>query len=135
MADVCQSVEAVDISAANVRITEAMRAESGLSNIQCIEENIFTTRKASSEGRKYDTIVLDLRFRQAGQPDNSIQGPEINNRAMRILKMEHPYYMHVFPPRFRGYLRRNAGRSGQDFGNAGPVLSSVAFRQPTTPYF
>jgi len=90
MADVCQSVDAVDISAANVRITEANVRRNGLSNIQCIEENIFDyLRKASSEARKYDTIVLDppAFAKNKDSLDNSIRGyKEINNRAMRILK-------------------------------------------------
>jgi 23S rRNA (cytosine1962-C5)-methyltransferase len=90
IADVCKTVEAVDISAANVRNTEANVRRNGIDNIQCIEENIFDyLRKASGEGRKYDTIILDPpAFAKSKESlDNSIRGyKEINNRAMRILK-------------------------------------------------
>ena len=90
IADVCENVEAVDISAANVRIAEANVRLNGLNNIQCIEANVFDyLRKASSEGRKYDTIILDppAFAKSKDSLENSIRGyKEINNRAMRILK-------------------------------------------------
>jgi 23S rRNA (cytosine1962-C5)-methyltransferase len=90
MSEVCQSVEAVDISAANIRIAEANVRRNGITNVQCFEENIFDyLRKVSSEGRKYDTIVLDppAFAKSKDSLDNSIRGyKEINNRAMRILK-------------------------------------------------
>jgi 23S rRNA (cytosine1962-C5)-methyltransferase len=90
LADVCQSVEAVDISAANIRIAEANVRRNAITNVQCFEGNIFDyLREASSEGRKYDTIVLDPpAFAKSKESlDNSIRGyKEINNRAMRILK-------------------------------------------------
>jgi len=90
MADVCERVEAVDISAANIRITEANVRRNATTNVQCREGNIFDyLREASSEGRKYDTIVLDppAFAKSKDSLDNSIRGyKEINNRAMRILK-------------------------------------------------
>jgi len=90
ISDVCESVEAVDISAASVRIAEANARRNGISNVQCFEENVFDyLRKVSSEGRKYDTIILDppAFAKSKDSLDNSIRGyKEINNRAMRILK-------------------------------------------------
>jgi 23S rRNA (cytosine1962-C5)-methyltransferase len=90
IAEVCQSVEAVDISAANIRIAESNVRRNGLNNVQCIEENVFDyLRKASSEGKKYDTIVLDppAFAKNKESLENSLRGyKEINNRAMRILK-------------------------------------------------
>ena len=90
IAEVCQSVEAVDISAANIRIAESNVRRNDLRNVQCTEENVFDyLRKASSEGRKYDTIVLDppAFAKSKDSLENSIRGyKEINNRAMRILK-------------------------------------------------
>jgi 23S rRNA (cytosine1962-C5)-methyltransferase len=87
---VCQNVEAVDISAANIRIAEANIGRNGIKNVQCFEENIFDyLRRASAEGRKYDTIVLDppAFAKSKDSLNNSIRGyKEINNRAMRILK-------------------------------------------------
>ena len=90
MADKCESVEAVDISGANIRLAEANVRRNGISNIQCIEDNVFDyLRKVSSEGRKYDTIVLDppAFAKNKDSLEASIRGyKEINNRAMRILK-------------------------------------------------
>jgi len=90
MADVCQSVEAVDISAASVQLAQANVRRNGLDNVQCLEGNIFDyLRAASSEGRRYDTIVLDppAFAKNKESLENSIRGyKEINNRAMRVLK-------------------------------------------------
>ena len=90
ISSVCQNVEAVDISAANIRIAEANIGRNGIKNVQCFEENIFDyLRRASAEGRKYDTIVLDppAFAKSKDSLNNSIRGyKEINNRAMRILK-------------------------------------------------
>jgi 23S rRNA (cytosine1962-C5)-methyltransferase len=90
ISSVCQNVEAVDISAANIRIAEANIGRNGIKNVQCFEENIFDyLRRASAEGRKFDTIVLDppAFAKSKDSLNNSIRGyKEINNRAMRILK-------------------------------------------------
>lgn len=90
MADVCHSVEAVDISAAAVRLAEANVRRNNLNNVECIEANIFDyLREASSAGRRYDTIVLDppAFAKNKESLEGSIRGyKEINNRAMRILK-------------------------------------------------
>jgi 23S rRNA (cytosine1962-C5)-methyltransferase len=88
-ADVCQSVEAIDISAASLEIAQANAQRNGLKNVQCIEANIFDyLREASNQGRRYDTIILDppAFARNRESLENSIRGyKEINNRAMRIL--------------------------------------------------
>jgi len=90
MADVCQSVDAVDISAASVRLLEANARRNGIENVRGIEANVFDyLREASSERRRYDTIVLDppAFAKSRDTVDSSIRGyKEINNRAMRILK-------------------------------------------------
>src|SRR6185503_1182869 len=41
LADVCDSVEAVDSSPAAVRLTETNAARNGLQNVKCIEANVF----------------------------------------------------------------------------------------------
>src|SRR5262249_5258690 len=90
IADVCESVEAVDISASNIRLAEANVRRNGLTNIQCIEANIFDyLRDASSQGRRYNTIILDppAFAKNKESFEGSIRGyKEINNRAMRIIK-------------------------------------------------
>ena len=90
LADVCESVEAVDISAANVRLTEANARRNGLTNVQCIEANIFDyLREVSSAGRQYNTVVLDppAFAKNKESVEGSVRGyKEINHRAMRIIK-------------------------------------------------
>jgi 23S rRNA (cytosine1962-C5)-methyltransferase len=89
IAEACQSVEAIDISAASLEVAQANALRNGLENIHCIEANIFDyLREASSQGKRYDTIVLDppAFARNKESLQNSIRGyKEINNRAMRLL--------------------------------------------------
>jgi len=89
IAEVCQSVEAVDISAPTLELAQANARRNGLENIRCVEANIFDyLREASTQGRKFDTIILDppAFARNKDSLENSIRGyKEINNRAMRIL--------------------------------------------------
>jgi 23S rRNA (cytosine1962-C5)-methyltransferase len=90
LADVCDTVEAVDISAAAVRLAQANAARNGLQNIQVIEANVFDLlRERSSQNERYDTIVLDppAFARNKDSLESALRGyKEINNRAMRLLK-------------------------------------------------
>jgi len=52
MADVCQSVDAVDISAAKHSNCGSKRPSKRLRNVQCIEENIFDYLRKSSSGKE-----------------------------------------------------------------------------------
>ena len=89
IAEVCQSVDAVDISASSVEAARANAHRNGLQNVLCIEANIFDyLREASAQGKRYDTIILDppAFARNRDNLEGSIRGyKEINNRAMRIL--------------------------------------------------
>ena len=90
LADVCDSVEAIDSSAAAVRLAEANAARNGLTNVQCIEANVFDfLRERFSQHERYDTIVLDppAFARNKDSLEGALRGyKEINNRAMRLLK-------------------------------------------------
>jgi len=89
IADVCQSVDAVDISSSIVEVARANVQRNGLKNVHCIEANVFDyLRDASAQGRRYDTIILDppAFAKNKDNLESSIRGyKEINNRAMRIL--------------------------------------------------
>jgi 23S rRNA (cytosine1962-C5)-methyltransferase len=53
LADVCDSVEAVDISPAAVRLTDANASRNGLENIRCVEGNVFDLlRERFSQGER-----------------------------------------------------------------------------------
>jgi 23S rRNA (cytosine1962-C5)-methyltransferase len=90
LADVCDSVEAVDSSIAAVHLAEANVSRNGLQNVQCVEANVFDLlRERSSQGERYDTIVLDppAFARNKDSLEGALRGyKEINNRAMRLLK-------------------------------------------------
>jgi 23S rRNA (cytosine1962-C5)-methyltransferase len=90
LADVCDSVEAVDSSASAVELAKNNAARNALQNIQCVEANVFDLlRERSSSGERYDTIVLDppAFARNKGSLEGALRGyKEINNRAMRLLK-------------------------------------------------
>jgi len=90
IADVCQDVEAVDISAGAVALAKANVERNGLKNVECIEANAFDfLRERHKEGHRYDTIVLDppafAKNKESLEP--ALRGyKEINNRAMRLLR-------------------------------------------------
>jgi 23S rRNA (cytosine1962-C5)-methyltransferase len=90
LAEVCDSVEAVDMSAAAVRSAQANASRNGLQNVRCIEANVFDLlRERFSHGERYDTIVLDppAFARNKESLEAALRGyKEINNRAMRLLK-------------------------------------------------
>jgi 23S rRNA (cytosine1962-C5)-methyltransferase len=90
LSGVCDSVEAVDISAAAVEAARANAARNSLANITAIEANVFDfLRLRFSEGAHYDTIVLDppAFARNKESLDGALRGyKEINNRAMRLLR-------------------------------------------------
>ena len=90
IADRCERVEAVDISAPAVQLAKANAERNGLKNIDCIEANAFDyLRDRHREGRRYDTIILDppafAKNKESLEP--ALRGyKEINNRAMRLLR-------------------------------------------------
>jgi 23S rRNA (cytosine1962-C5)-methyltransferase len=90
MSAACEAVEAVDISTAAVELARANAARNGLTNIQCIEENVFDfLRRRFSEGARYDTIVLDPPAFAKNKESlaAALRGyKEVNNRAMRLLR-------------------------------------------------
>ena len=90
LADVCDTVEAVDLSAPAVQLARSNAARNGLKNISVTEANVFDyLRELSARGEQYDTIVLDppAFARNKESLDGALRGyKEINNRAMRLLK-------------------------------------------------
>ena len=90
LADVCDSVEAVDSSAAAVHLAQANVSRNGLRNVQCLEGNVFDLlRERSGLGERYDTIILDppAFARNKDNLEGALRGyKEINNRAMRLLR-------------------------------------------------
>jgi len=90
ISEVCDQVEAVDISGSAVALAQANAERNGLTNIQCIEANVFDfLRERSGEGARYDTIVLDppAFAKNKESLEGALRGyKEINNRAMRLLR-------------------------------------------------
>ena len=90
MSAACKTVEAVDMSASAVELTRTNAALNGLTNIECIEENVFDfLRRRFSEGARYDTIVLDPPAFAKNKESlaGALRGyKEVNNRAMRLLR-------------------------------------------------
>ncbi|HYR88994.1 MAG TPA: class I SAM-dependent rRNA methyltransferase [Terriglobia bacterium] len=90
IADLCEQVEAVDISATAIELAKANAERNGLTNIQCIEANVFDfLRERHREGARYDTIILDppAFAKNKESLEGALRGyKEINNRAMRLLR-------------------------------------------------
>lgn len=90
IAETCDRVEAVDISAPAVELARSNAERNGLKNIECIEANAFDfLRERYKEGDRYDTIVLDppAFAKNKGSVEAALRGyKEINNRAMRLLR-------------------------------------------------
>ena len=90
IADRCEHVEAVDISADAVALARSNAERNGLANVDCIEANAFDfMRERYKEGRRYDTIILDppAFAKNKESLEGALRGyKEINNRAMRLLR-------------------------------------------------
>ncbi|PYS16337.1 MAG: methyltransferase [Acidobacteria bacterium] len=90
IADRCEHVEAVDISAEAVSLARSNAGRNGLTNVECIEANAFDfLRERHKEGRRYDTIILDppAFAKNKESLEGALRGyKEINNRAMRLLR-------------------------------------------------
>ena len=90
ISEVCEHVEAVDISASAVDVARSNAERNGLKNIECIEANVFDfLRERHKEGARYDTIILDPPgfAKNKESLEGALRGyKEINNRAMRLLR-------------------------------------------------
>jgi 23S rRNA (cytosine1962-C5)-methyltransferase len=90
ISDVCDHVEAVDISAGAVDSVRANADRNGLTNIDAIEANAFDfLRERHKQGVRYDTIILDppAFAKNKESLEAALRGyKEINNRAMRLLR-------------------------------------------------
>jgi 23S rRNA (cytosine1962-C5)-methyltransferase len=90
ISEVCESVEAVDMSAEALEFARRNAQRNGLKNIECIEANAFDfLRIRHQEGVRYDTIILDppAFARNKDSLEGALRGyKEINNRAMRLLR-------------------------------------------------
>jgi 23S rRNA (cytosine1962-C5)-methyltransferase len=90
LADRCDHVEAIDISAEAVARILANAALNGLSNVTGREANVFDElRRLEKAGERYDTIVLDppaFAKNKAAIPKALAGYKEINLRALRLLK-------------------------------------------------
>jgi len=90
ISDICEQVDALDISAAAVELVRGNSDRNGLTNIVAIEANAFDfLRERHSQGARYDTIILDppAFARNKESLESALRGyKEINNRAMRLLR-------------------------------------------------
>ena len=90
MAPKCESVEAVDSSAAALRLAEANRDANRLPNIQFREASVFDLLVGyAAAGRKFSTIVLDppAFAKSRSGLEGALRGyKEINLRALRLLE-------------------------------------------------
>lgn len=89
LARTCESVEAVDSSAAALATARHNAEANGLSNIEFREADVFDLLSASTSSRaKYDLIVLDppALAKSRSQIDAAARGyKDINLRALRLL--------------------------------------------------
>jgi 23S rRNA (cytosine1962-C5)-methyltransferase len=88
LAEVCDRVDAVDLSSTAVQLARSNAERNGLQNIICKEANAFDFLREKKPER-YDTIVLDppAFARNKESLEGAVRGyKEINNRAMRLLK-------------------------------------------------
>jgi 23S rRNA (cytosine1962-C5)-methyltransferase len=89
LASRCESVEAIDSSAAALAVAEENRRLNGLENVSFREADAFDVLAGhDSAGRKFDIIVLDppAFAKSRGHLDAAIRGyKEINLRALRLL--------------------------------------------------
>ncbi len=90
LAPKCESVEAVDSSAAALRLAEANRDANRLPNIQFREASVFDLLAGyAAAGRKFSTIVLDppAFAKSRSGLEGALRGyKEINLRALRLLE-------------------------------------------------
>jgi len=90
ISDVCERVEAVDISRPAVELVRANADRNSLTNIEAIEANAFDfLRDRHRQGARYDTIILDppAFAKNKESLESALRGyKEINNRAMRLLR-------------------------------------------------
>lgn len=90
IAEVCEKVEAVDISPVAVELARGNAERNGLANIECTEANVFDfLREKFKAGVRYDTIILDPPAFAKNKESlaGALRGyKEINNRAMRLLQ-------------------------------------------------
>jgi 23S rRNA (cytosine1962-C5)-methyltransferase len=90
IADVCERVEAVDISPAAIELLRDNTARNDLPNVEAIEANAFDfLRDRYKQGVRYDTIILDppAFAKNKESLEGALRGyKEINNRAMRLLR-------------------------------------------------
>ena len=90
ISDLCDRVEAVDISASAIELARANAQRNSFTNIECIEANVFDfLRERHKEGAQYDTIILDppAFAKNKESLGGALRGyKEINNRAMRLLR-------------------------------------------------
>jgi 23S rRNA (cytosine1962-C5)-methyltransferase len=90
ISDVCERVEAVDISSAAIELVRANADRNGLTNIEAIEASAFDfLRERHKQGVRYDTVILDppAFAKNKDSLEAALRGyKEINNRAMRLLR-------------------------------------------------
>jgi 23S rRNA (cytosine1962-C5)-methyltransferase len=90
IAEQCDQVQAVDMSATALEFARSNAERNGLKNIECIEANAFDfLRERHKEGDRYDTIILDppAFAKNRESLEGALRGyKEINNRAMRLLR-------------------------------------------------
>jgi 23S rRNA (cytosine1962-C5)-methyltransferase len=90
LASQCESVEAVDSSAATLKLAEANRDSNGIANVHFREAEVFDLLAGyAAAGRKYSTIVLDPpAFAKARSGlEGAMRGyKDINLRALRLLE-------------------------------------------------
>jgi len=90
IADLCEHVDAVEISPGAVGLAKANADRNGLKNIECVEANAFDfLRERYRKGQRYDTVILDppAFAKNKESLEGALRGyKEINNRAMRLLR-------------------------------------------------
>lgn len=90
MAPRCETVEAVDSSAAALKTGAAIRDENGIVNVEFREANVFDLLASySAAKREFDTVVLDPpAFAKSRKTlDSALRGyKEINFKALRLLR-------------------------------------------------
>ena len=90
LAGACESVDAVDSSAAALEVAAANAACNGITNVHFFDSDVFDLLKRyDDQHRSFDTIVLDppAFARSRAQVEGGLRGyKEINLRAMKMLE-------------------------------------------------
>jgi 23S rRNA (cytosine1962-C5)-methyltransferase len=116
LAEVCDSVDAVDLSTTALQLARSNAERNHVQNVNFVEANVFDfLRERHSMGERYDTIVLDppAFARSKENLAGALRGTRKSTTAPCACFVRRcSDHLHVFTPCVRRPVCRNAGRVG-----------------------